>query len=83
MRFYDNEKDMPWCEIEKEDGKVHHLVCEGSRRHVISYDTHGNHCSEPRCEINKPKQPIGKSKYFDIPVIQAGRKSAREMLEDK
>jgi hypothetical protein len=29
---------------------------EGSRHHVISYSNKGRHCSEPRCEINKPKE---------------------------
>lgn len=31
---------------------IEHIIEEGSRKHVISYDTHGMHCSEPNCEIN-------------------------------
>lgn len=27
---------------------------EGSRFHVVSYDTNGCHCNVPNCEINKP-----------------------------
>jgi hypothetical protein len=34
---------------------VKHMVKEGSRSHVIHYDTNGMHCSEPDCEINKPE----------------------------
>lgn len=57
MKSYENVKDMPIGELEKEDGTVHHLNCGGSRRHVLHYDSKGTHCSEPRCEINKPKEP--------------------------
>jgi hypothetical protein len=53
MKSYEKESKMPFGEIEKGDGTVEHLICEGSRRHVLSWDTRGEHCSEPRCEINK------------------------------
>jgi predicted GNAT family N-acyltransferase len=53
MKIFEKESDMPYAEIENGDGTVEHLVCEGSRRHVISWDRKGIHCSEPRCEINK------------------------------
>lgn len=33
-------------EIEK------HIIKEGSRKHVVSYDSNGSRCSEPNCEIN-------------------------------
>lgn len=36
-----------------EDGTEKHIVCDGARYHVLSYSTHGSHCSEPNCEINK------------------------------
>ena len=37
---------------------VEHVTKEGSRKHVIHWDTQGRHCSEPNCEINQePKQP--------------------------
>jgi len=35
------------------DGYIEHLICEGSRRHVIYYDSQGRHCIEKNCEINK------------------------------
>ena len=36
-----------------EDGHVIHPPHEeGNRFHVISYDNHGRHCSEPNCEVN-------------------------------
>lgn len=53
MKFYNSEKDMPIGEIEREDDTVEHLSCNGSRRHVLWWDTNGEHCTEPRCEINK------------------------------
>lgn len=33
---------------------VPHIYSEGARFHVLSWDTHGAHCSEPRCEMNRP-----------------------------
>jgi hypothetical protein len=53
MKSYSKESDMPFGEIKKGDGTVEHLICEGSRRHVLSWDAKGEYCSEPRCEINK------------------------------
>ncbi|MCF7795954.1 hypothetical protein K9M42_02575 [Patescibacteria group bacterium] len=35
------------------DGYIEHLHCEGSRRHVIFWDTNGEHCSEKNCEVNR------------------------------
>jgi len=29
-----------------------HIVCEGARFHVLSWDTNGEHCSESNCEVN-------------------------------
>lgn len=34
---------------------VKHVIKEGSRQHVLFYDTQGVHCSYKNCEINKPK----------------------------
>jgi hypothetical protein len=31
---------------------VKHIIKEGARYHVHSYDTNGVHCSEPNCENN-------------------------------
>lgn len=31
---------------------VKHIVKEGSREHVVYWDTRGTWCTEPRCEIN-------------------------------
>lgn len=39
--------------IRNPDGSLKHIVCEGSRDHVISYSKKGQHCSEPECEINR------------------------------
>lgn len=38
-----------------EDGYIEHLICEGSRRHVLSWDTKGVRCSEKNCEYNKDR----------------------------
>ena len=46
--------------------RVHHIVKEGARYHIISWykkDGRSSHCSEPACEINhrgcgKSKAPI-------------------------
>ena len=35
---------------------VPHVIEEGSREHVVRYDTQGAHCSEPRCEMNRPTE---------------------------
>jgi hypothetical protein len=53
MKFYEREEDMPFGEIKKEDGTVHHLHCNGSRRHILDWDANGRHCSVKECEINK------------------------------
>ncbi len=31
---------------------IKHITKEGSRSHVIHWDSNGSHCSEPNCEIN-------------------------------
>lgn len=41
---------------------IEHIVKEGARYHVCSYDTYGKHCSEPNCEINKNYEKRKKSK---------------------
>lgn len=53
MKFYDKEENMPFGEIKKDDGTVHHLVCNGSRRHVVYLNSSGQHCKVKNCEINK------------------------------
>lgn len=35
---------------------VPHVIEEGSREHVLSYDSQGRHCSEPTCEINREEE---------------------------
>lgn len=36
------------------DGTEKHVVCEGARFHVLSWNTKdGAICSEPNCEVNK------------------------------
>lgn len=39
--------------VYNKDGTEKHVVCEGARHHVVSWDTDGEHCSEPNCEINR------------------------------
>lgn len=36
----------------KTDGRLHHVVCQGSREHVLWWDSLGTHCSEAECEVN-------------------------------
>jgi RNA binding exosome subunit len=38
---------------------VKHVNCEGSRNHVVSYDTNGMHCNVSNCEVNKPASKRG------------------------
>ena len=45
-----------WNEPEpeyNEDGTEKHIVCEGARYHVPYWDSYGEHCTEPNCEINR------------------------------
>lgn len=35
-----------------EDGTEKHVILEGARFHVISWNSFGRVCSEPNCEIN-------------------------------
>lgn len=39
--------------IRNEDGSLKHVYCEGARGHVLYWDSYGEHCSEPDCEINR------------------------------
>jgi len=40
--------------VRNEDGTLEHVHCEGARFHVLWWDTRGEHCSEPECEVNLP-----------------------------
>ncbi len=40
--------DCPICHAPMEK----HIVCEGARFHVISWNNRGTHCSERNCETN-------------------------------
>lgn len=46
---------MKWDEIQTpdKDGYVEHIICEGSRNHVLSYDYYGAKCNVENCEVNK------------------------------
>jgi len=35
------------------DGTEKHIVLHGARFHVVSWDSNGQSCSEPNCEINR------------------------------
>ena len=39
--------------------KKKHIIKEGSRHHVLYWDTNGKHCSEPDCEVNQRKEREG------------------------
>ncbi len=39
---------------------VKHIVKEGARFHVLWWDTHGTHCSEPTCETNRNLKKVRK-----------------------
>lgn len=40
-------------EINTPDKWVKHVIKEGSREHILYYDTQGTHCSCKNCEVNK------------------------------
>lgn len=62
-----------------EDGTVKHVVKEGSYFHHVYWDSTGHHCSEPNCEMNKPR-----SKFLGYPTIINGVRgiSAEDMILD-
>ena len=39
-------------ETDQRKAAVPHVIQEGARFHVLSYDSEGQHCSEPQCEVN-------------------------------
>lgn len=41
---------------------VKHIIKDGARFHVLAWDTHGQKCSEPNCEVNKAR-PKRKKKW--------------------
>ncbi len=49
--------DIPRMNINNSNN-IKHIICEGARFHVISYDTNGLHCSEFDCIINKKRRII-------------------------
>ena len=49
----DHEEDLRLILKER---KKKHIIKEGSRRHVLYWNTNGKHCSEPDCEINQEKK---------------------------
>jgi hypothetical protein len=56
MKFIDNPKDMPLFQEKDKNGRIEHIYCDGSRKHVLSYGLKGDkafvQCSEPDCEVN-------------------------------
>lgn len=40
---------------------IEHELKEGSRSHVLWWDSQGTHCSEPDCEINQERIAAQKS----------------------
>ena len=53
MKFFNRPEEVPIREIKKDDGTVHHIICEGIRRHTLYWDSNGIHCSCKECEINQ------------------------------
>lgn len=50
--------EIPMCQIIpripiKNSKYIEHIMKDGARYHVISYDNFGQKCSEPNCIINK------------------------------
>ena len=43
---------------------IAHVLCEGARFHVLSYDSVGVQCSEPNCIVNKRYQETVKEKRW-------------------
>ena len=41
---------------EEKENKCKHIYKEGSREHVLWWDSRGVHCTEPNCEINKQEE---------------------------
>ena len=46
----------------KKQQYVDHVVEDGSRNHVLHWDTQGTHCSEPNCETNRIHDEAKKKK---------------------
>lgn len=47
----------PLPRIERDDGYLVHVICDGSRDHVLSYGREMR-CSERRCVINKKNEKV-------------------------
>lgn len=39
-------------DLKTEEGHNKHIYCYESREHVLSYNTKGVHCSDPKCVVN-------------------------------
>jgi len=67
---------------EKKIKWIKHIVGEGSRNHVLYYDTYGAHCKEPNCEYNKPQNAIRKqAKIVDNTVKQVQKLTIKEVCK--
>ena len=59
FRMVRKERDICF-ELEVEPGHNNsprkHIIKEGSRSHVVSWDSTGRHCSNPECEINMEEE---------------------------
>lgn len=47
---------IPPSEPSSVPGYVKHVRCEGARYHVLSWDSKGCRCSEPKCVINAERE---------------------------
>ena len=55
-----------------EDGTEKHVVCDGARFHVLSWDTFGEQCSEKNCEINarRAERIERKRNLIDLSIVR-------------
>ena len=53
MSIYCEPGTWPLPRVEKDDGSIEHVCCDGSREHVLYWTSQGRFCTEERCEINK------------------------------
>ena len=63
--FLESIPDFPPVEKAIDPNYIKHVICEDARFHVPWCDTNGEHCSEPKCIINKGKENVRKQTRKD------------------
>lgn len=51
-----------------------HLIKEGSRDHILFWDSQGRHCSEPECEVNEEVKN-------DVESLKRHDEAVQELIE--